>query len=355
MGTPNRTSRYLTAAMPLRLRIVNIFLASLLFVYLEHRFKLLNLNQYVQQLNSDYLMNKNPQTQLQMESLFEKFQTRYWQRFSRVKEVCEKYHLVGSEDELNKSELTGGVKSSDTIAENFSRMQKSANLPPEKTIMHLAKYSLLYSWIHKAASSSWNKIFFQLVGKTKVKEHNLHEAAAFFRPPASQLSNLVTSSLLFMVVRHPFERLVSAFRDKFEIGNKADYIYKLYAAPILQIKAESKAVESLMVRKANRPTFIQFIDYLLRTEVKEYNDHWRPYWLHCNVCRLDYDVFVKFETISEDTSVIEELSGLSKENLVFPWTNRMNSGGSNKTLEYFQPLGRDRMHKLFQIFQIDFE
>ena len=58
--------------MPLRLRIVNIFLASLLFVYLEHRFKLLNLNQYVQQLNSDYLMNKNPQTQLQMESLFEK-------------------------------------------------------------------------------------------------------------------------------------------------------------------------------------------------------------------------------------------------------------------------------------------
>ena len=98
-----------------------------------------------------------------------------------------------------------------------------------------------------------------------------------------------------------------------------------------------------MVRKANRPTFIQFIDYLLRTEVfftlfslitcseqrslshflallrfsgdcfkqvipiqvKEYNDHWRPYWLHCNICRLDYDVFVKFETISEDTTVIE--------------------------------------------------
>ena len=29
----------------------------------------------------------------------------------------------------------------------------------------------------KAASSSWNKIFFQLVGKTKVKEHNLHEVA----------------------------------------------------------------------------------------------------------------------------------------------------------------------------------
>jgi len=109
-----------------------------------------------------------------------------------------------------------------------------------------------------------------------------------------------------------------------------------------------------MVRKAGRPTFLQFIDYLLRTKIEEYNDHWRPYWLHCNVCRLDYDVFVKFETISEDTSVIEELSGLGNEKLVFPWTNRMN-GGSNKTLEYFQPLGRERMWKLFKIYQVDFE
>ena len=29
-------------------------------------------------------------------------------------------------------------------------------------------------------------------------------------------------------------------RDKFEVGDKADYIYKLYAGPILQIKANSK-------------------------------------------------------------------------------------------------------------------
>ena len=113
-----------------------------------------------------------------------------------MKEVCEKYHL-GPEDELNKSELTG-VESSE---ENL-RMQKSSSLSPEKTLMHLSKYSLLYCWVHKvlrqkygktftkskgkllkkdvlkkAASSSWNKIFFQLVGKTKVKEHNLHEVS----------------------------------------------------------------------------------------------------------------------------------------------------------------------------------
>ena len=92
-----------------------------------------------------------------------------------------------------------------------------------------------------------------------------------------------------------------------------------------------QAEESLIVRKTGRPTFVQFIDYLLRIEVwfkgimdrfcknliilffaifpcfkvAEYNDHWRPYWLHCNLCRLDFDIIVKFETISEDTNVIE--------------------------------------------------
>ena len=63
--------------MHLRVRVVNIFLASCLFVSLiEHRFKLLNLNQYIQQqLSKDYLMTKNPQTQVQLEPLFEKVLT----------------------------------------------------------------------------------------------------------------------------------------------------------------------------------------------------------------------------------------------------------------------------------------
>ena len=69
---------------------------------------------------------------------FVQFQTRYWQRFSRVKEVCERYHL-GAEDDL------AGVK----LNEEYLKMQKSGSLSPEKTLMHLAKYSLLYCWVHK--------------------------------------------------------------------------------------------------------------------------------------------------------------------------------------------------------------
>jgi len=189
--------------MPCRLKFLFVSLALFFLVYLEERFLLFNFKQSSQHLHSDYLRKKNPETKLQMEPLFEKFQKRYWQRFSRVKTVCERYHL-GTE--------VKPTSVSNSEEEEYQRLERDASLAPEKTIMHLAKFSLLYCWVHKAASSSWNKIFFQLVGKTKVKEHNLHEAAAFFRPPAHQLSSLITSSLVFVVVRHPFERLVSAFR-----------------------------------------------------------------------------------------------------------------------------------------------
>ena len=38
----------------------------------------------------------------------------------------------------------------------------------------------------------------------------------------------------------PYTQAIDVSRDKFEVGDKADYIYKLYAGPILQIKANSK-------------------------------------------------------------------------------------------------------------------
>ena len=81
----------------------------------------------------------------------------------RVKEVCEKYGLR-PEDKTRK----------------FKALQKRASLPPERSLMHLEPFSLLYCWVHKAASTSWNKIFFQLAEKAlnrtmNIPEKSIHE------------------------------------------------------------------------------------------------------------------------------------------------------------------------------------
>ena len=53
-----------------------------------------------------------------------------------------------------------------------------------------------------------------------------------------------------------------------------------------------------------RPTFKEFVEYLLRERVEEYNDHWMPYWLHCHMCEMEYDVIGKMETWDEDIKFI---------------------------------------------------
>ena len=126
------------------------------------------------------------------------------------------------------------------------------------------------------------------------------------------LERIFNNSVSFTFVRHLFERLVSVYQDKFETGSKKNWIYTMYAADILDIpEASSNKTEAYLrmiykkVVNLPRPSFPEFVAYLLRIPVEQFNDHWRPYWLHCHVCEQEFDVVGKFETIQEDTIHIQ--------------------------------------------------
>ena len=138
--------------------------------------------------------------------------------------------------------------------------------------MYLEKYSLLYCWIHKAASSSWSRIFFEASNMTVPEDGWLHGASPIFRPEVNVSLNdlFANSTVSFAFVRHPFERLVSAYRDKFELATEPDQKYFSFLIPE-ELKHKIKS-------------FKQFVSYLLEESVLDYNDHWLPFWLNCNFC-----------------------------------------------------------------------
>merc|ERR1719483_1614620 len=150
-------------------------------------------------------------------------------------------------------------------------MMETLRWPIEKSLMYQKPWHLLYCWVQKVASSSWSRVFYQLAG-IQVPASRLHEATQQFSPSHTDLPIALANSLVFTVVRHPFERLVSAYRDKFELAKKSAYVYTMYAPKILK--------NSKHRLTSPRPTFLQFVDYLIETPVSEYNDHWIPYWLH---------------------------------------------------------------------------
>ena len=149
--------------------------------------------------------------------------------------------------------------------------------------MYLEKFSLLYCWIHKVASSSWNRIFFEMSNMTVPEDNLLHAANHIFRPEDSvSLQDLFANARVsFAFVRHPFERLVSAYRDKFELASMDDWFFKIYTADIFSLPDSAY----LTGEGLQRPSFPQFVSYLLDTPVLDYNDHWLPYWLHCQFCQ----------------------------------------------------------------------
>ena len=253
----------------------------------------------------------------------------YRRRKARVSAACRRHGLgkfpgdpvQGSPDQL------------------YKKMYQTFPWPPEKSLMYQEPWHLLYCWIHKVASTSWSKVFLQLAG-LEVPLSRTHEATQKFSPKKpGQLASAISTSLVFTIVRHPFERLVSAYRDKFELAKKYAYIYSHYT-PRMGVHG--------------RPTFSQFVDYLLREEVSEYNDHWVPYWLHCHVCEMEYDVIGKMETLEEDMNFIAETSGLASTNISLPWANRRGSGEQG-SLDYFRQLDLDRTQRLYAIYRLDFE
>ena len=151
--------------------------------------------------------------------------------------------------------------------------------------MYLKKYSLLYCWINKVASSSWNRIFFELSNMTPPEDLSL--ASNIFRPRQNEsLQDLAENSTVsFAFVRHPFERLVSVYRDKFELApeiqRKEFSFFKYYATQILDLPDSAMTSGEIIPR----PSFPQFVSFLLDIEVLDYDSHWLPFWLNCQFCK----------------------------------------------------------------------
>ena len=174
--------------------------------------------------------------------------------------------------------------------------------------MYLQPWSLLYCWIHKAASTSWSKIFFQLA-REKVKDTNLHEAAAFFKPKKEMLERIFTNSVSFTLFATPLIGLfqLSGINLRLDRRRTGFIPCTLQTSWIFQrpVPTRLKLTWGWSTRRLSTCQGHPFLSLLPTCSVEQFNDHWSPYWLHCHVCEQEFDVVGKFETIQEDTKHIQ--------------------------------------------------
>ena len=179
----------------------------------------------------------------------------------------------------------------------------------------------------------------------------------------------------FMTVRHPFERVVSAYRDKVsradklqfynKIGRLAKLKYRQIPEHLEQERARLAAASDQVVRSRGTPqpdnpfdnplgpTFTEFSKARLLDKISD--DHWAPYEKYCAPCALNYTI-VRFETLLRDNLYVINRAALDAT----AWSDFRNPTSEGRTEHetwsaYFRQLDRELLDRYRDMYRVDCE
>jgi len=263
-----------------------------------------------------------------------------------------------------------------------------------RSIYVLQKKSLVWCPIFKSVSTNWMHNLLYLAGKNEfeveqiMEEHpkQPNEQARVVAPVVDgatikqiAYSNISTN---LIIVRHPFDRLVSAFRDKLErcsnssCNLKNHWFYQNHGVHMVR-KFRKQAISRFgpdffsakhnfgspgpMIenyRVQELPSWWEFVQHLLHTPSDKFDPHWRPFTMFCSVCFLPYNYILHFENIEAEEKLMAHELQASK--ILRPrWENKDKDGDemSRKELlyKYFNMLDEDDILDLYKIYQNDFK
>ena len=156
--------------------------------------------------------------------------------------------------------------------------------------------------------------------------------------------------LTFSFVRHPFERLVSAFQDRILQRNilheygYSTWFYKNHSFP---------SFVNLVLKEYKQFNCSRIHD----SECPNINIHWKSFASECSYCNIKYDVIGRMETFDEDVKYIMKKSNLES---IFSMKSikKLHSSKhkSNKmTQKYFSQLTKGQVNELYNMYKMDFE
>ncbi|KAL7885562.1 hypothetical protein AOLI_G00058570 [Acnodon oligacanthus] len=222
-------------------------------------------------------------------------------------------------------------------------------------------HKLLYCEVPKAGCSNWKRVLMVLQGQAvstgEIQHEQVHYGNHLKRLDSFDRQGIAYrlktyTKVLFL--REPFERLVSAFRDKFESPNS--YYHPVFGKPIIS-KYRSNASQ-LALRTGEGVTFKEFVQYLLDVHRPVGMDiHWEPVVQLCSPCLIDYDFIGKFETIEEEANMLLRRIG-APANLTFPSFKDRNPNAARTsariTQEYFSQLNLTERQRTYDFYFMDY-
>ncbi|XP_065085055.1 carbohydrate sulfotransferase 11 [Ochlerotatus camptorhynchus] len=231
-------------------------------------------------------------------------------------------------------------------------------------------HGLAWCNIFKAASSTW-MYYFNILGgydirflqRTRSSPIDLARKR-FPRPSTGELNDYLSNTISFLIVREPFERLVSAYRNKLE-GCRNKY-YKLLGEQIVKRfrKKLKEGSKPALHKYPKGPTFREFLEFLVAHYKSggRFDEHWSPVYSFCTPCSINFTLIAKVETFQRDSEYIIRQAGLETlllnklpRSRLRSITNRAASNTRNLTPRYFSQIDERLLTEVLEIYQLDFE
>ncbi|CAG0889644.1 unnamed protein product [Darwinula stevensoni] len=232
------------------------------------------------------------------------------------------------------------------------------------------KNSLLYCYVPKVASTNWKRIFMILQGKSSdnnplhIQASTSHESTILPRLssfPLREAAHRLQSYFKFVFVRHPIHRLISAFRNKFQLHRyNSTYFLDRYGKKIIAScrNRDSNANQSLENGSSRNYSitfeeFVCFITDAKSSKERKFNEHWQPIYELCSPCFIHYDFIGKYETLTIDAQKVLDL--VKVKHLKFPDLRSRSSTAQEIVENFMGSLSEESRQNLFQLYNDDFE
>ncbi|XP_053563610.1 carbohydrate sulfotransferase 10 [Bombina bombina] len=228
------------------------------------------------------------------------------------------------------------------------------------------KHKILFCQTPKVGNTQWKKVLIVLNGAYSsveeipdivVHDHEKNGLPRLSSYSAPDIQERLNSYFKFFIVRDPFERLISAFKDKFVHNPRFEPWYKHEIAPVIIRKYRKD-------RRVSRGgmQFQDFVRYLgdpnhrfLDLQFGDHIIHWVTYVELCAPCNINYSVIGHHETLEEDAPYILKEAGIDKL-VSFPAIPPgITHYNKSKVQNYFSKVSKRDIKRLYARFEGDFK
>lgn len=277
-------------------------------------------------------------------------------RVTTLREGCTKYGM-------GQGEGKGGQEAQEML--EWFEKQKVPRRPLWQNLICSKEHRMSLCPVYKSASTFLLKKFLLIAPSGKYDKESVNHLEAQANVLArkefgyldswTQYPDFTSNGTSIIFVRHPFERLLSAFRDKLEDpgvqGKKFnEYYYNKYGRRIVMHFRK----HSVTGPTWKYPRFDEFLDYLLSKDLRYDDEHWSPYYKECTTCNINYTFVGHFETLYWDIHLLANKTGLTSK-----WDDKSDYFQSSTyravSEEYFATVDKDVIRKLYQRYKLDFE